>query len=287
MTTTLERPTVTPPPPARSPGARALTWTGAIVGGVLLLAGGYSAVDLLVLGSDDASTFSDTASYAAAPVVELVADGHVSVTTGGARVEVERTARTALTTAHYRVDQAADRLQVAYRCDQWRPGFCSASLDVTVPDGTSVVVRASDGTVTATTLSGPLDVHVSDGPSTISDIDGDVTVRSADGDTDISDVRGDVTVSSADGAATVSGVSGSVDVRSSDGRVEIADVQGNIDAHASDGDVTVYGTGEPVALDLSASDGRQIVEGPVDPTASVHVRIRTSDGDAAYLRPRG
>ena len=49
----------------------------------------------------------------------------------------------------------------------------------------------------------------------------------------------------------------------------------------------MYGTGEPVALDISTADGRQTVEGPTDPTSSVHVRIRTSDGDAAYLGPRG
>ena len=66
-------------------------------------------------------------------MVELVADGHVTVTTGGDRVEVERTASTVLAAAHYRVDELGDRLRVSYRCDWWRPGFCSASLDVTVP----------------------------------------------------------------------------------------------------------------------------------------------------------
>ena len=133
MTTTLERPPVTPPP-SRTPAARALTWTGGIVGGVLLLSGGYSAVNLLVLGSDDPTTVSHSASYDATPVVELVADGHVTVTTGGDRVEVERTASTSLTTAHYSAEAAGDHLRVAYRCDWWRPGFCSASLDVTVPE---------------------------------------------------------------------------------------------------------------------------------------------------------
>ncbi|WP_456845134.1 DUF4097 family beta strand repeat-containing protein [Cellulomonas sp. P5_C6] len=286
MTTTLDRPPVTPPP-ARTPAARALTWTGAIIGGVLVLSAGFSALNLLVLGSDDATTTSQTASYAAAPVVELVADGHVTVTTGGDRVDVERTKRTTLTPARYQTTRSGDRLTVSYRCDSWRPGFCSASLDVTVPAGTAVVVRASDGPVDATTLGGPLDVRVSDGDARISDIDGDVSVRANDGTTDVSAVRGSVTVSSSDGAVTVSGVSGSVTARSSDGRVEIADVQGDVDAHASDGDVTVYGTGEPVALDISASNGRQTVEGPTDPTASTHVRIRTSDGDAAFLGPRG
>ncbi|MET0789469.1 MAG: hypothetical protein ABWY33_09515, partial [Cellulomonas sp.] len=161
MTTTLDRPPVTPPP-APTPAARALTWTGAVVGGVLLLFAGFSALSLLVLGSDDATTTSQTSSYAAAPVVELIADGHVTVTTGGDRVEVERTASTVLASAHYRTDLSADRLLVSHRCDWWRPGFCSASLDVTVPDGTSVLVRATDGSVTATALRGSLEVRVSD-----------------------------------------------------------------------------------------------------------------------------
>lgn len=287
MTSTLERPVDAPSPAPRGPGARALTWTGAVVGGVLLLSGAYSAVDLLAMGSDDATTVSESVTYDAAPVVEIVADGHVTVTTGGDRVEVERTARTVLAAAHYRTDVSGDRLLVSYRCDWWRPGFCSASLDVTVPDGTSVLVRANDGAVTATSLRGPLDVRVSDGETDVSDIVGDVAVRTADGRTSVSDVRGSVSVSSADGEITVSDVSGAVTTRSSDGRTEISRSRSDIDAQASDGSVTVYGTGEPVALDISTADGGQTIEGPVDPTSSISVRIRTSDGHAAYLGPRG
>ena len=77
------------------------------------MSGAFSALDLLIMGSDDATTTSDSASYAAAPVVELVADGHVTVTTGGDRVEVDRTASTALTAAHYTVDEVGDRLRVS------------------------------------------------------------------------------------------------------------------------------------------------------------------------------
>lgn len=287
MTDTLERPVDAAPPAPRGPGARALTWAGAIVGGVLLLSGAYSAVDLLVMGSDDATTVTESASYAAAPVVEIVADGQVTVTTGGDRVEVDRTGRTVLEAAHYRTDLSADRLLVSYRCDWWRPGFCSVALDVTVPDGTSVIIRANDGAVTASALSGPLDVHLSDGEARVSDIDGDVVVRTADGRVEVTDVRGSVDASSADGGIIVSGVSGDVTTRSSDGRTEISSSRGNIDARASDGDVTVFGTGEPVALEIMTADGGQAIEGPVDPTSSIHVRIATADGRAEYLGPRG
>ncbi|KQR08481.1 hypothetical protein [Cellulomonas sp. Leaf334] len=287
MTSTLERPVDAPSPTPRSPRARALTWVGGIVGGVLLLSGGFSAVDLLALGSEGATTVTESATYAGAPVVELVADGHVTVTTGGDRVEVDRTARTVLSAASYRVDESPDRLRVSYRCEWWRPGFCSASLDVTVPDGTAVLVRTSDGSVTATTLRGPLDVHVSDGSVDVSDIDGDVTVRSSDARASVTDVRGTVDVSSSDGPIEVSDISGDVITRSSDGRTEISDARANIDVRSIDGGVTVYGTGEPVALDITTLDGRQTVEGAVDPTSSTHVRIDTVDGYVEYLGPRG
>ena len=222
MTSTLDRPVAAPSPSPRGPGARALTWTGGDRGGCpaalrRLQRGGPARV-----GSDDATTTSESATFAAAPVVELVADGHVTVTTGGDRVEVERTASTLLAPRSYRADQLGDRLRVSYLCDWWRPGFCSASLDVTVPDGTSVIVRASDGYVDAADLRGPLDVHVSDGEADISDIDGDVTVRSADGRVSVSDVRGSVSVRSSDGEIVVSEVSGVVTTRSSDGRTEIS-----------------------------------------------------------------
>ena len=286
MTDTLERPVDAPSPAPRGPGARALTWTGGIIGGVLLLAGAYSAVDLLVLGSDGATTTSGRATYDAATVVEIVADGHITVTTGGDRVEVQRSGRTALATPVYRADELDDRLRVSYRCDWWRPGYCSASLDVTVPDGTAVVIQAWDGSVTATTLRGPLDVHTGDGATSVSDIIGDVSVRTSDGRTEISDVQGSVDAHASDGSITVSDVSGSVTTRSSDGGTEISGAGGDVDAHASDGSVTVYGTGDPVALDISTADGGQTVEGLVDSTSSTHVRIRTSDGHAAYLGPR-
>lgn len=287
MTSTLERPVESPSPAPRGPGARALTWVGAIVGGVLLLSGAYSAVDLLLLGSDDATTTSESASFEAASVVELVADGHVTVTTGGDRVEVELTASTLLAPASYRADELGDRLRVSHLCDWWRPGFCVASLDVTVPDGTAVVVRATDGSVTATNLRGPLDVRVSDGEADVSAIEGDVTVRASDGRTAVSDVRGAVSVSSSDGEILVSDVFGTVTTRSSDGRTEISGARTDIDARSSDGAVTVFGTFKPVALDISTVDGGQTVEGPTDPTSSTHVRIHTSGGHASYLGPRG
>jgi len=283
MATTLDRP---PAPPQRSGGARALVWVGAILGALMLASGAYSTVNLLVFTNSDPATAIATASYEAAPVVELVADGDITVTTGGPDVDVERTSRTASIHATYKASRNGDRLVVRHECDWWRPGFCAAGLNVTVPEGTQVVVRAEDGSIEATSLTGPLTVRASDGATTISDIDGDVSVRAADGSVSVDDVRGDLETRTSDGWTDVSRVTGTVVTHANDGRTTIAAVDGNVDARASDGDVTVYGNGEPVALTIATSDGRQTVEAPTDPNASISVRIRTVDGSASYLGPR-
>ncbi|WP_426593365.1 DUF4097 family beta strand repeat-containing protein [Cellulomonas sp. McL0617] len=283
MTATLDRP---PAPPRRSTRARVLVWTGAIVGALMLASGASSLLDLLVFTNADPATVVATASYDAAPVVELVADGEVTVTTGGPRVDVERTSRTASVKATYSAVVTGDRLVVKHTCDWWRPGFCSAGLKVTVPDGTQVVVRASDGAVHATSLTGPLTVHTSDGASTITHVSGDVSLRSSDGHATITDVRGSVDAQTSDGAITVDQVTGSVTTRTRDGRTTISAVDGNISARASDGPVTVYGNGAPVALTMTTADGKQTIEAPTDPAAPVSVTIHTSDGHASYLGPR-
>ncbi|MGY4645120.1 DUF4097 family beta strand repeat-containing protein [Cellulomonas sp. URHB0016] len=288
MTATLESPVQPPPPaPPRSPGSRALVWTGGVLGGLILLGSAYSATGQLVAANVDVESTARTATYDALPVVRLVADGDVTVTTGGSEVVVRRESRSALATPRYSVDVVGGRLLVQHRCDWWSPGVCSASLVVQVPEGTDVEIEASDGDVSAQALRGSLDAHTSDGATVVEDVVGDVSVHGSDGRIDVSSVQGDVDVSSSAGRVDVSDVSGRADVHSSDGRIELSAVHGDVDASASDGDVTVYGTGEPVALDISVADGHQTVTGTTDPGASVHVRIHASDGNVAYLGPNG
>jgi len=283
MTTTLARP---PAPPQRSEGARVLLWFGAILGALMLAAGAYSLVNLLVYTNGDPSTVVGTASYDAAPVVEIVADGDITVTTGDTGVDVERTSRTASTEAKYTASLSGERLIVKHTCDWWRPGFCTAGLNVRVPEGTEVVVRASDGSVEATSLTGPLTIRTSDGSTVVEDVSGDVSLHASDGSVSIDDVRGDVDARTSDGWIDVSRVTGEVSTHTENGHTTVEAVEGDIDARASDGDVTVYGNGEPVALTIAARDGSQTVDAPTDPNASVKVGIHTADGDASYLGPR-
>jgi len=278
MTTTLEKPPGTDAP-RRS---RALVWTGGVIGAVIVLGSAWSVVGQLLWFDTEPTTA--TATYATRPVVELVADGDVDVRTGGADVVVEHTDRTALGKVSYSADATDDRLTIRNQCSWY--SSCTASLAVSVPAGTEVVVRARDGDVTAKGLGAALDVDARDGHVSVADLGGGLTVRATDTAVDVRSVRGDVEVKASDGSVDVEDVAGSLTVRARDGRVTASAVAGDVDISATDADVTVYGTGEPVALDIRAVDGRETIDAPTDPGADRHVRISTRDGDATYRGPR-
>jgi hypothetical protein len=303
MTTLDDRPTTapTPPPdPTRSPLGRALAWTGGIVGGLLILGGAVS-----VAGQLAATTVTAHESFPASDVVELVADGHVTVAVGGSTVEVDRTARYAFGRPTFTSEVDGDRLVVSHLCRSWVFSNCTASLDVTLPADTRLVVRTSNGQIRASGLTGDADLRTSNGRVAVSQIGGDLRVRTSNGEVTVADVGGDAVLGTSNGTIHVGGVDGSVEARSSNGEVrvddvggaayvrssngglEVAAVRGDVDAQTSNGSVTVRGTGEPVALDISTSNGRQTVDAPTDPDADVQVRISSSSGDVSYLGPRG
>ena len=283
MTTTLETPPATSPGPVRSPGARALAWTGGIVGGVLVLGGAWSVVGWLQWASGATTTTTATSSYAPEPVVRLVADGDVALTQGEpGQVVVKRTAQELGHRAAYSVERAGGALVVRHTCDWWSPGGnCSASLDAQVPPGVQVVIESTDGDVRAVGFVGDLTVELSDGQAMLDLIEGDVRLAVTDGYAEIARVDGSVHATARDGALSVADVSGDVTTASVDADTTISGVGGNVVANGRDGDVTVFGDDEPVALSLEVADGRRRVD---DPRAGEGFAFRHSFSLRAYVR---
>ncbi len=306
MTTVLDQPTGTPPVPTRrpplSPGGRALAWVGGSIGVVLAI---WSSLSVASLIAREKTT--DEATHEARGVVELVADGRVAVAAappGSDEVHVDREARFAFSEPRYSTTLTDDRLVVSYRCSMSWVFTCDTSLDVTLPAGTQLVVRSSSGDVRVAGIVGDVDLRTSDGKVDARDLGGDVIARSSNGDVVVVDAAGAVLATTSDGSVTVRGaasvearssnghvevedVAGDVVARSSNGRVEVANARSDITATSSNGDVRVYGTGEPVALDIDTSNGGRNVEAPTDPAATVRVTIRSSNGSVSYLPPRG
>lgn len=305
-----------PGPRPRSAGARTLLWAGVGLGALAIAQVTYQGVDWLA-----ATTTTSTETYAAAPVVELTADGSVTVTgTRTDSITVERRARTGLQETSYSVSESADQVTVEHTCPRWwSNGVCQADLTVELPQGTTVVVRSMDGTVRAEGIVGDLDLrtwdgdvsvlgaggavearsasgHVEvdgaggavaattgDGRVTVRGAGGAVTAKSSSGRVLVDDAQGAVTAVTGDGDVEVRGVSGSAVAKSSSGEVRVAGVTGDVEAITGDGDVVVRGTGKPVALQISTGDGRSTVEAPTDPGAARTVTIRSSSGDVSYL----
>ncbi|WP_163275477.1 DUF4097 family beta strand repeat-containing protein [Cellulomonas iranensis] len=309
------------PPPVGRPSrrGRVLTIVGAVLAGICVAQLAQQGLAELT-----ATTETTTESVPAAAVVEIVADGSVTVlATTGDTVEVERRTRALWREPDTSTEQGDDRVVVRHTCGWRLVGTCRTSTSVRLPEGTDLVVRTSDGDVdaegalaaaTVRTSSGHVTVvgargavaaRSSDGSVTVSDVggavqartssgrveiigaSGTVAARSSDGDVMVRDAGGGVEARTSSGRVEVDGAGGATSARSSDGAVLVAGVDGDVSAVTSSGRVTVHGTGVPVALDMSTSSGRQTVDAPTDPGASRSVTIRSSDGDVSYLGPRG
>lgn len=286
-----------PPEPATGSGGQVAAMIGGI--GALVLAGVGA---LFYVDASNARTENSHQSYDPARTVELVADGDVAVRAAEGDVEVEAIAHIGLTSPVYSTREEGDRLVVTHECRAFLSfPRCEGELDVTLPAGTEVVVRTSNGEVIAAGIAGTLEVGTSNGDvestgntgrQTLTSSNGDIVVRDADGDVSVGTSNGDVEAERIDGSldsetsngrTSVVDVDGDVVAESSNGRIEIDGFGGNVRATTSNGDVTVTGDDEPVRLTIGTSNGSETVEGPTDSDAARSVEIETSNGDAAYL----
>ncbi|MCL1871389.1 MAG: hypothetical protein FWF90_13385 [Promicromonosporaceae bacterium] len=292
---------VPPPAPERSSTHKRVFLTVGLVLGVLLIA--QAAVMLVDLSMSKTTTTHH--SYPAVAAVELVADGDVHITAGQGAIEVDAVAHSGIRSPRYSVQTTPGRLVVTHKCGSWSWGSwrCSGGLDVTLPAGTQVQVRTSNGEVVASGLAGDVDLHTSNGRIEAANIDGRLTARTSNGAISVRDAAHDVTLRTSNGtiqAANVGGsleaqtsngavevrtVGGDASAQTSNGRIDVEKVSGNVVARTSNGRVTVTGTGEPVRLTISTSNGSQTVQGATSQDATRTVEIRSSNGDVAYLAP--
>lgn len=318
MTTTLTPVASAAPEPGRggrrSPGGRALLVLGVVVGAAAIAQIAYQGVDWMA-----ATTTVTTEGYPATPVVELLADGDVTVTVGSSdRVSVERTARTGFEDVRYvattnpsgseRVATGpgsatdgfgGERLVVEHTCPGWwNNGVCQADLAVEVPQGTSVVVRSASGAIRAEGVSGALDAQTSDGDVSVRGATGTVQARTSSGHVDVEGAGGPVRARSGDGRVTVREAAGSVEARTSSGDVLVDGARGTVTADSGDGDVEAREVTGSAAVTTSSGavrvsgvrgdvtattgDGPVVVHGT---GTAVALQISTGDGRTTVEAP--
>lgn len=317
MTTTTDQSTApaATSPAASRPGASVLRTLGVALAVVLVGYGAFQAVDFLSAGEGE-----EQLSFAAAPVVELVADGAVTVRAGEAgTVEVRRSWREGIAPVAFSARESSERLTVTHDCS-WFTNACRAELEVTLPAETRVEIRSGSGRIEVTQVA-ELVARTGSGSITIDGVTGAVIARTGSGSVLARNLGADAELHTSSGSVEAEGVAGSLDAstgsghvtvlevggevlaRSSSGRVEVREVGGkatvstgsgdvlvagvasHVDAHTSSGRATVHGNGAPVALDMSTSSGNQTIEAPTDPAAPITVKIRSGSGNVAYLAP--
>jgi hypothetical protein len=274
----------------------------------------------VLAGETGVSTFEKTLSLTPGQSVSVSfrgSDGDVSFVPGRASEVVvkvrketdlrdEARARRLLAEVKVDVSQVGNSVRVEIR----RPRSWGFSLlsrgrrvrvrsEIALPPGCGLEARTSDGSVSASGLSGSLMLRTSDGDIRVRGAEGRVEARSSDGDIDLLDIKGEVRAAASDGKIEVSGVLTGLDLESSDGDITVRALPGSRmergwEIVASDGDVEAALPADFSAeLRLHASDGslscslpvalrgrnsRHDLEGTLGSGGSL-LHIRTSDGD--------
>jgi hypothetical protein len=134
-------------------------------------------------------------------------------------------------------------------------------VDVETPGSLELDARTSDGDLTATGLTGNLQVHSGDGAVTLEDVHGSLRLTASDGRVAVRRASGTLDARGADGHMTIDGQFTAVNVRTSDGNLDLALAPGSqltaaSRIESSDGRVTIKIPQNLSAdLDVSTSDG--------------------------------
>jgi hypothetical protein len=232
--------------------ALALTLTAAAVAATLAGCGGVGAK----------LTFSDVEKV---KVTEIKIDGrsgNVIVKTAAiAETRIDRIIRHSSDPApSYHVDGTV--LTVSTDCGP----ECSASYDITAPQGVKVTGTLASGDVGLTQI-GSADVTVTSGDILVQGATGDVRAVSTSGDLNVTQVAGRTTLEATSGNARALDVRGplraqaSVKAETTSGDMDVTVPPGsyNVDVHARSGDEQIVGlVNDPASkftLDLSATSG--------------------------------
>lgn len=124
-------------------------------------------------------------------------------------------------------------------------------IAIEVPTRADVRLRTSGGSVSASRLTGAVDVRSSGGGLDIESIEGDVDGGTSGGSIRVRGVRGNVVANTSGGGITVTDAGGSVRADTSGGGITIDSVEGDLRASTSGGGVEVRGAGGRVEANSS------------------------------------
>jgi hypothetical protein len=235
----------------------------AVVGVVLIVIGGVGL--LAAINRSNRETGRATFSTATEVVFE-VSNGPVTFSTGGDEVVVETSVTTGFLGGEATVEQEGGTVSIRHDCPIIFGFGCEASFDVTLPVGTTISGRTSNGAISLDSTDGPVDVTTSNGAVTLVDVSSPVTVATSNG------AIGGTGLTSA-----------SLEVRTSNGQIvlEFAEPPDAVQARSSNGaiEINLPEDAPPYSVTTSTSNGSVVTEIRTDPDAEATIDVETSNGD--------
>ncbi len=165
----------------------------------------------------------------------------------------------------------------------------AVSLDVDLPDRTSLALETSDGAVRLTHVAGKIDAKTSDGAIEAEGLNGDVKLRTSDGGITCSRIDAKtLNLHTSDGSIKLAQATlGTGDVQTSDGDVALNEVRGDsLELRTSNGSIRCRGIAAG-QVNCHTSDGGIELEFSPEASKALNLSATTSNGSITFTAPPG
>ena len=229
------------------------------------------------LAAASSSTFAQTSEHEWQKQYSLSGKPSLTLETGDSSVDIRSCGdcktmhihvETGLNLDKYRLEEHQEQDHIFFTFKE-RPGLHinfkpnpGPKVTIETPTQLDLDARTSDGSFTASQLTGDIQVHSSDGSMTLDDLHGDLRLNSSDGSIHLHNASGSLEARSSDGSMKIDGQFNSVQLHTSDGTLDFALNPGSKLTSASriessDGKVAIRLPQNLAAdLDVSTGDGR-------------------------------
>lgn len=107
-------------------------------------------------------------------------------------------------------------------------GSPEVNLEVRMPEGLSLDIEDSSGSIEVRNVRGAIDLDDGSGSIRLTDVGGRLSVRDGSGSIEIDGAGGDIEIVDGSGSITVAGVEGSVTIEDGSGGIAVSDVSGDL-----------------------------------------------------------
>jgi hypothetical protein len=200
-------------------------------------------------------------------------------------VTVDSTVKGSLHAPVLRAVKDGATVRIDGNCPYITFGPCNARIVIRVPAATEVDIHSGAGDVTASGLTGRVQLETGSGDVNADNLSGPADLHTSSGDVDVRGLSGAAELRSGSGdinAANLATAEVTADTASGDVGLEFRLAPRTVDASTASGDVDVsVPEGEVYRVEADPGSGDQSVNMKTDPAATRIIRAQTASGDVS------